>query len=383
MFGKRNVKDLEQRIQELKRAEAECKTAQKALRESEKRYRQIIDFAPLPFLVTQEEKIVFVNAAVAKLFGTTDLDGIIGSSPSDWLHPDFVEQARNRRSHALETGASLEPVELVLIRQDQKEAVILAHTTCISHNGSPALLSVFQDITNQKRAEEALEESRKRLRLFVDSTPDFCFLKDREGKYVMVNAANARFFGKEESEILGKTDFELMPEEVARGCMSTDHRAMTEGKKVIDIECVDDKIYETYKMPVFSNQEVVGVAGIIRDITEQKQAETKRINLEGRIRETQKMEAIGRLAGGIAHDFNNILSIILGNAELVMYDLPEGGVAWEGLEEVRKASLRARDLVTQILLFARQKEHTVTPRPGRVHCQGFPENAQGLHTDHG
>ena len=82
--------------------------------------------------------------------------------------------------------------------------------------------------------------------------------------------------------------------------------------------------------------------------------------LQARLQQAQKLEAIGTLAGGIAHDFNNILSIILGNAEMAMHDLQESSFARESLNEVREASLRARDLVTQILLFARQQEQKVS-----------------------
>ncbi len=82
--------------------------------------------------------------------------------------------------------------------------------------------------------------------------------------------------------------------------------------------------------------------------------------LQARLQQAQRLEAIGTLAGGIAHDFNNILSVILGNAEMVMHDLQESSFARESLNEVREASLRARDLVTQILLFAKQQEQKVS-----------------------
>ncbi len=126
---------------------------------------------------------------------------------------------------------------------------------------------------NRNQAKGALNKSINELRLFIDSTPDLCFLKDRKGKYLMVNAANARFFGKTEAEILGRTDFELMSREAAQGCMATDTQAMKERKAVIGVESVGGRIYETRKIPVIRHDEIIGVAGIIRDITDQKQAE--------------------------------------------------------------------------------------------------------------
>ncbi|RPI77124.1 MAG: hybrid sensor histidine kinase/response regulator [Desulfobacteraceae bacterium] len=97
------------------------------------------------------------------------------------------------------------------------------------------------------------------------------------------------------------------------------------------------------------------------DNSARKQAEEERLRLESQLQKSQKLEAIGTLAGGIAHDFNNILYAIIGNAEMSLYDLPEASPARYPVEQVLKASFRARDLVRQILAFSRQAEKEIKP----------------------
>jgi signal transduction histidine kinase/CheY-like chemotaxis protein len=118
----------------------------------------------------------------------------------------------------------------------------------------------------------------------------------------------------------------------------------------------------------------VRMVGVVRDVTAQRHAEESRRRLERELRQSQKMESIGTLAGGIAHDFNNVLGAILGNAELASMDLPEAHPAAEGLQEIVKASIRARDLIRQILAFTRQQEATRNALP----LEGIVSDVLGL-----
>ena len=101
--------------------------------------------------------------------------------------------------------------------------------------------------------------------------------------------------------------------------------------------------------------ELLGLGGTCQDITEQKRAELAIRELEGQVRQAQKMEALGRLSGGIAHDFNNILAIILGNIDVAEMDLEPVHPALEGLAGAKRACERAQSLVRQILSFSRRQ----------------------------
>jgi len=102
------------------------------------------------------------------------------------------------------------------------------------------------------------------------------------------------------------------------------------------------------------DNKILGIEGVIRDITEIKQAEKDKEILELKLRQSQRMESIGTLAGGIAHDFNNILFPIVGHSEMLLLDVPEDSPFKDGLNQIYKGAMRASELVKQILTFSRQ-----------------------------
>ena len=216
-------------------------------------------------------------------------------------------------------------------------------------------------LTDRKQAEEALKESETHLRTLIRTIPDLVWLKDQQGNYLLCNPRFESFFGKKEKDIIGKTDYDFVNKELADFFREHDRMAMAKGKPIKNEEEVtfaDDghrEILETIKTPMFrSDGQLAGVLGIGRDITDRKRAEEERVTFEAQLQQAHKMESIGTLAGGIAHDFNNILGIILGNTELAMDDVSEWNPARINLEEARTAIFRARDVVRQLLSFARK-----------------------------
>jgi PAS domain S-box-containing protein len=109
-----------------------------------------------------------------------------------------------------------------------------------------------------------------------------------------------------------------------------------------------------------------GMVQIVRDISERRRGEKERQIMQSQLIEAQKMEAMGTLAGGIAHDFNNILAAVLGYTELSLHDTPEGSRLRDRLQQLLKASLRAKELVDQILAFSRQSRGESHPRPVQI-----------------
>ena len=212
----------------------------------------------------------------------------------------------------------------------------------------------------RRQTEKTLRESEKRFRELSDSLPQVVFETDEKG--------NLTFANKNAFDVFGYTrdDFDKGIN-VIQTLVPMDHnRALENIQSVMSGKILGTLEYTALKKegstfpvaihsnPIFRDNKTVGLRGILIDLTEKKK-------LEAQLQQAHKMESIGTLAGGIAHDFNNIIGIIVGNTELAIDDVPEWNPARQNLEEIRTASLRARDVVKQILAFSRQSAQELKP----------------------
>jgi PAS domain S-box-containing protein len=206
----------------------------------------------------------------------------------------------------------------------------------------------------------AIPNSYDILHAVIEATPDAIFVKDLDGRYILVNEAFARFIGKTSAEIVGRNDFELYPEKDARSFVEADRQVLASGKPMAFEGVATGQAGErTYLVTkgVYRDKDgqILGVYGISHDITDLQQAhETLEQTREALFR-SQKMEAVGQLTGGIAHDFNNILAIILGNVELLRLHFPNDSDAGEIIDAVMRATLHGKDLTGHLLAFSRRR----------------------------
>lgn len=230
-----------------------------------------------------------------------------------------------------------------------------------------SILGTVQDITGRKIAEEELLNSRALLLSLINSIPDLIFYKDRQSAYLGANQAFADFVGRREPDIVGKTDFDFFPTELAEFFRKKDRQMLAKNVQQRNEEWVvfpdgRDVLLDTLKTSYYGpDGEVLGLIGISRDITEQRAGLEEREKLNRQLQQSQKMESIGTLAGGIAHDFNNILSAIMGYTELAQLGLPPESKSYTNLNEVMVAGKRATALVRQILAFSRITEEERQP----------------------
>jgi two-component system, cell cycle sensor histidine kinase and response regulator CckA len=203
----------------------------------------------------------------------------------------------------------------------------------------------------------ALRRHQRLLRQIIDADPSLIFVKNWDGRFVLVNQATADVYGTTVEELVGKADADFNPnaEEVAH-FLRDDREVMSSGQpKFIAEEAVTNpqtkqtRWFQTIKIPLrMPGEDAMTLLGVATEITDRKL-------LEEQLMQSQKMEAVGQLAGGVAHDFNNILTAIVGYTDLLAAEFGADTRQLEDLEEIRKAARRAAALTRQLLSFSRKQ----------------------------
>jgi PAS domain S-box-containing protein len=263
---------------------------------------------------------------------------------------------------ALELARSTHPdVPVILVTGSLDEETAVAYlkggaSDYILKDRLVRLLPAVTEALERARQRQALHRQERLLREIIDANPSLIFVKDWEGRFLLVNKATADIYGTTVEALVGKTDADFNPnnEEVAH-FLRDDQAVISSGQpKLIAEEPVTNphtkqtRWFQTIKLPLRLRDEPAStLLGVATEITERKL-------LEAQLLQSQKMEAVGQLAGGVAHDFNNILTAIVGYADLLAAELGDARQL-EDLEEIRKAARRAAALTRQLLAFSRKQ----------------------------
>ena len=328
--------------------------------ESEQRFRLLWEASADAVVIMDSDNIIrYVNPAFERVFGHA-LAQVV-NQPLSMVQPPALAKAHQQGlSRYLRTGQrtlNWSSMETTALHRDGREFPVEVSFTDIGIDGKLLLAGFMRDISERKRAEQV----QARLAAIVETSNDAIVSRSKEDIIVSWNAAATRMFGWSAKETLGKS-FRALLGRNASGPRLRRFERVLNGETVATLEEVRRRkdgsqvmVDTTLSAVRDATGAVVYVSCIMRDVTERKQAETAQAALETRLRESQKMKAIGTLAGGIAHDFNNVLAAILGNAELARQDAGGNAQVLESLGEIRKAASRARDLVQQILAFSRRQ----------------------------
>jgi PAS domain S-box-containing protein/putative nucleotidyltransferase with HDIG domain len=260
------------------------KLAEEKLSESERKYRELYDFLPIPvYEMDLAANITSANRAIYKTFKGTEEDLKKGFNAWQLLSPEDVDISRNNIQRLLK-GEQIEKTEYTFRRLDGSTFPAIVISSIIYSNGKPiGLRGAIVDITERRKAEEDLRRTNAFLDSIVENIPNMIFLKDaKELRFVRFNRAGEDLLGFTRDDLLGKNDYDLFPKEQADFFTKKD-RGVLHGQEVVDIpeEPVQtrnkgERILHTKKVPILNaNGEPEFLLGISEDITERKEAEDK------------------------------------------------------------------------------------------------------------
>lgn len=331
---------------------AERRQAEEKIVASEQRFRALIEnSADAIVLLNVTGDIVYQSPSGLRLTGYS-AEERIGRSGFDLIHPDDLDNARRLFAGLIQEPSADVSIQLRSRCKDGSWRWLeVTGANLLADPSVQAVVVNYRDITEGKQAEKSLQD----LSLAVNASGDIVFMTDKEGLITSINAQFTALYGYNQEEVVGKVTPRILKsgrqsQEVYEQFWETILRGELFRGEVIN-KSKDGRfifIEETVSPFLDDRGRIAGFLAIQRNITERKQ-------LEARLLQAQKMEAIGRLAGGIAHDFNNILLPIIGYAELSLLKLPPDDELYADLTRIRKAADRAAGLVRQILAFSRQQ----------------------------
>ncbi|MCG2722345.1 MAG: PAS domain S-box protein [Thermodesulfovibrionales bacterium] len=258
--------DLRQHIANLEKSKTERK-------EAEEHYRALFENTGTAIAIDEEDTTLsLINTEFEILSGylKEEIEG--KKSWMKLIHKDDLEKVKEyHRLRRTDPKAAPLNYEFRLIDRYGNVKYICANAVMIS--GTKKSVGSFIDITECKQAEKALKEKEGLYRTFINSTSDMVFLKDEQLRHIIVNKALLKYLGAGEDQVVGKTDFELLPVSVAEGCRQSDMKALESEAVVIAEERSGDKVFETRKFRIKLRDNKFGVGGYIRDITERKKAD--------------------------------------------------------------------------------------------------------------
>ncbi|MGE5360104.1 MAG: PAS domain S-box protein [Bacteroidales bacterium] len=321
-----------------------------ALRESEKRFREMTDTLPETVFETDlDGTLVFVNRSGFERFGYTREDFARGLNACDMI---AAEQRPQARELFFETRASGHAVtEQVAVRKDGSRFPVLVHTTpIVRDNATVGMRGIVVDLTERKQAEEARVRSEARFRSLVKNAVFGIYRSTLDGRFLEVNPALVQMLGYASEEELASVPVLALYRD------PRDRRILLERfRHSSNVRGVEAEWRRKDGTPVVvrlngrwvsDDGHPEGFEMIVEDVSERRA-------LEDQLHQAQKMEAVGRLAGGIAHDFNNLLTAILGYSALLAEQVDDslGPVVMQ----IANAADRAAALTRQLLAFSRKQ----------------------------
>jgi PAS domain S-box-containing protein len=351
------------------------KRAELALQESEERYRQLVEQSPFSIAIYQDGCFVYANPAGVSLVGAANQQEIIGKTVLSIVHPESRAEVINRMELVAQ-GISVPSMEKKLIRLDGSGFDADVVTIATTFNNKPAGQVIVRNITEYKRAEQALRESEERWKTIINTSPDGLSIADLDGMITFVSEKSLAMLGySDQSEIVGRNIFEFMDKayhlkaatllgELLRG-------NYTGVAEYLLIKRDGTRIFMEINAEILHNNEGVAqsVFFALRDITERKRAEAKLVELNHQQKELNATK--DKLLSIIAHDLRSPFSSIIGFSDLLgknlrKYDIEESE---KFIELINTSAKHTLNLLDNLLDWAKAQTGQIDFNPEQLKLQ--------------
>jgi PAS domain S-box-containing protein len=360
-----------------KRMEEELFQRERALQESEARYRNLVANIPDAIVRTNAHgQFVFATANVQAMTGFTSEQVLAGGLQlwSRRVHPADVERLLAAHSEVYSSGQL--DVEYRFLRADGRWMWLHERGVTSDDAGTPQQISVISDITDRRQTQEALHKSEERYRSVVEQATEIIFSVDPKGNILSLNPAFEKltgfdaeaWIGRHFSEVLHPASYERSMQhfhDITSGAAPycEDYRLRTKSGAYL--------VIETTSQPIVIDGEVLGIVGIARDVTRRKQADSE-------AEKEKRLASLGHLAASVAHEFNNVLMSILPFAELIRRRAPDDDRTQVATKHIIQAVRRGRQVSQEILRLARPAPPSLVAIDASEWLADFAREAQAM-----
>jgi PAS domain S-box-containing protein len=263
------------------------------------RYRSLVEMSPDAMIIRLGDNFEFVNQATLRLLGASSADELLGKSMFDRIHTDDLAFVRQRQMRLDVHDEPLPPAEVRFRRADGRYITLEVMGTPMEFDGRKAALLIWRDLTARKNADQALRKSEQRFEAFMNNTPAVAWIKDSRLRWVYVSPPYEAALGKKTANIVGRDDFEVWPEEIAKRLRRSDlevlesHAPLTFIHELPDATG-NDSYWLSVKFPLVDETGAYGIGGMSIDIT-------KRHRLEQALRDSEAQMSLAMQTAQMAH----------------------------------------------------------------------------------